>query len=364
MQTLVWVLGVALGVQLAILAWNIGYWKLRRPPQSAGRVSVSVLIPARNERENLPRLLEALDRQSLRPDETIVCDDDSDDGTDEWLAANAERYGATWFRADPKPEGWVGKNWACHLLGGRAKGDWLLWLDADVCPEPQFIEFLAGVLQQTPATLVTAFPNMRTPSTGAGLLVGMVPFSVFTTLPLKFAERRPNPAFGFANGQVIAFRRPDYERLRPHEQVHGELLEDVALAKLVKRAGEQVHIADASSILRVEMYSGPREAMDGFSKNAVAICGGLRRAVAIALVMLLLYIAPFGLLAAGADGVEFLVAASVVLFGVSVSLVGLPWWYGLLYPVAVLLTEFVIIRSIIWHRRGEVRWKGRVYRQT
>ena len=137
--------------------------------------------------------------------------------------------------------------------------------DADVEPLPEFMGSIAAVLSTTSAALVTALPRWDAAGVGDGLLVGMVPFSVLTTLPIRFAEHHPNPAFAFANGQVIAFRRATYRDVRPHAQVRGEILEDVKLAALVKSRGESVHIADAARVLRVRMYAGTREALAGFA---------------------------------------------------------------------------------------------------
>lgn len=352
-----------LTAQLVVLIWNIVYWKLRRSPQSEEDVKVSVLIPARNERENLPRLLQALGHQTRAPYEVLVCDDSSEDGTGEWLAAHAGEAGVLWFPAQPKPDEWVGKNWACHQLGVRARGEWLLFLDADAEPSPEFMSFVDSVLATTDAALVTALPRWYSAGVGDGLLVGMVPFSVFTTLPLRFAEHHANPAFAFANGQVIAFPRAAYRELWPHERLRGEILEDVKLAALAKSHGMAVRIADAGRVLRVRMYANTREAFAGFAKNAVEICRSVPRAITCAAVMLLLYIVPIGLLIAGEPWAALPAALAALLYGTAVALVGLPWWYGILYPVAILLTELVMLRSVIWHRRSEIHWRGRVYQR-
>ncbi|MCS7310669.1 MAG: hypothetical protein NZ741_10655, partial [Armatimonadetes bacterium] len=81
---------------------------------------------------------------------------------------------------------------------------------------------------------VTAIPTLQAQSLPVGLLKAMVPFSVFTLLPLRLAETHPHPAFAFANGQVIAFPRAFYQRVQPHERVRGAVLEDVQLARVVK----------------------------------------------------------------------------------------------------------------------------------
>jgi len=356
-----WAIGSLLVLQGVILLWNIIYWARRGPADAGHEPTMSVLIPARDERDNLPSLLAALAEQSCPAAETIVCDDVSGDGTADWLASRAEVLGVRWFRGRPKPDGWAGKNWACHQLARHARADWLVFLDADVRPSPEFLECLGRALAPTQAGLVTALPTLRPSGVGDGLLVAMVPFSLFTTLPLICAERHPNPAFGFANGQVIAMRREDYQRLQPHESIRMTLLEDIELARFMKRQGERVLILDSRRELAVRMYQNTLQAIDGFSKNAVSICGGLGRTVAIGLLVVLLCASPPVLVGMGHwQGWPFM-AGMALLFGVSSRLLGLPLWYGVLYLPAMLLTLVVLMRSAIWHMRGTVHWKGRSY---
>lgn len=361
-----WVLiyGV-LAVQLGILLFNLAYWRRRRLQAGAGvdAPTLSVLIPARNEIENLPTLLASLAPQLGAGIECWVCDDGSDDGTTEWLAQHAESLGVRWFSSEPRPEGWVGKNWACHQLGARAQGAWLLFLDADLRCGAGFLDALRAYLQTTDAQLMSAIPTFMPTSLPVALLKLMVPFSVFTLLPLPLAETHPNPAFAFANGQVIAFRREDYTRWQPHQAVRGAVLEDVALAILVKRQRGIVRLLDARAWLRVSMYPTLSAAMEGFAKNAVAICRTIPLALLVGAMLTLVYLYPLSaVLAQGAyaQGAAA-VAAAIAVFGLSARVVGMPFAMGLGYAGSVLIGLLTLARSMVWYRRGWVRWKGRVY---
>lgn len=362
------ILGV-LATQLGILLSNWVYWRGRRlRPAVASHgepITLSVLIPARNEIENLPHLLESLASQWGADTECWVCDDGSEDGTAEWLAQHADRLGVRWFRSAPRPEGWVGKNWACHQLAARAQGEWLLFLDADLRCENGFLNALKGYLATTEAQLVSAIPTFTPASLPVALLKVMVPFSVFTLLPLSLAERHPHPAFAFANGQVLALRKSDYVRWLPHWSVRAAILEDVALAALVKRHGGTVRLLDARAWLRVSMYPTWQAAVDGFAKNAVAICRSIPMAVLVAAMLVMVYLWPLGALLGAPAQRGFAGAAiltAVALFGGAARVVGLPFWLGLLYPGSVGLGLLTLARSIAWYRRGTIRWKGRVYR--
>ncbi len=311
-------------------------------------------------------MIEALAPQLTPAVQVWVCDDESTDGTPEWLAQNAERYGVRWFRSAPRPEGWVGKNWACHQLAQHAESsDWLLFLDADLEPAADFIPMLISLLQRSEgAMLVSGIPTLHAPSLAIGLLKVMVPFSVFTLLPLAFAERVPNPAFAFANGQVLAMRTEDYRRLLPHQAMRNRVLEDVAIAELVKRHKGQVKLWDLRAHVRATMYHTLREASDGFAKNAVAICRSIPMALFIASMLCIVYGYPLWALIAGSGQVAWAwgaVALSALLYGSSARAVGLPWWYGWLYPLGIALGVYTLLRSVVWYWRGKVVWKGRSY---
>ncbi|NPV46836.1 MAG: glycosyltransferase [Armatimonadetes bacterium] len=361
MTALLAVAALLLLVQTVVLLANVAYWRHRRPDPPAQGLRLSVLIPVRNERDNLPTILAALAAQQPAPWEVLVCDDASDDGTDDWLEAHAAQFGAQWFRAPGKPEGWVGKCWACHQLGLRATGDWMLFLDADVTPGPGFLAEMMSMMAGTDAVLITALPRFAPTSAGDGMLTAMVPFSVFSLLPLARAENDRREAFAFANGQVIGFRVDEYRQHRPHEQVRDTLLEDVALARWAKRLGRGVLIADATRTLSVRMYRGLADALRGFGRTGVPICGGVTGAIVVVVLLALAYLVPWAAAATGDWFGLILGLQGAGLYGFCAARFGLGWWYALLTPPAVTLTLLALARSILWHRRGRVPWRGRTY---
>jgi hypothetical protein len=110
------------------------------------------------------------------------------------------------------------------------------------------------------------------------------------------------------------------------------------------------------------MYRSLGDAIDGFSKNAVPLCHGLFGAMAVSLFVLFVYLVPFFWLLKGAIWPLATAGTTAFLFGLSCRQVRFPIWYGLLYPAAFVLMEWVVWRSILWHWRGAVQWKGRSYR--
>jgi len=361
MQVAVDVIAVLAVLGTLTLVRNVVYQARRRVRPRQSEVTISVLIPARNERQNLPRLLEALAAQVRPAEEIIVCDDQSDDGTSDWLAENAERLGAQWFRADPRPPGWSGKNWACHLLAQRASREWLLFLDADTEPQPDLLTIVASVFADTSATLVTALPTLKPAGLGDGLAMATLPFAFFTFLLLQDMEGPRFPEFAFANGQLLGWRRRDCDELRPYEQVREAVVEDLALARLVKRRGGLVRVLDARGLLNVYMYTGTRSAVNGLARLALG-------SPYVALGFLCLgVVRPLGRLlplVACASHVPWAWLPTLLLmlqFGLAAHMVGLPLWYGPLYPVAVVLEMWVRARALRWCLWRGVEWKGRTY---
>jgi hypothetical protein len=297
--------------------------------------------------------------------EIWVCDDHSTDGTTEWLQAHAAEYGIRWFRGQRLPDGWTGKNWACFQLAQHARNEWLLFLDADMVCQPGFVAAVREAIAcHSGAALITAIPTFRPASWAIGLLKAMLPFSIFSLLPLPLAERSPNPAFAFANGQLLLMPRDLYMRWEPHRAVRGEVLEDVAIAALVKRKGGLVTILDGRSLMQVSMYRTLGEAVAGLAKNAVAICRHRIVVVVVALMLLLCYGVPLLLMGRGSAFWEVRLALieSVLLFGGAARMTGMSPLYGLGYPLSVALGLWTLLRSAIWYHRGQVEWKGRSYR--
>jgi chlorobactene glucosyltransferase len=363
-------IGLVLLTQGVVLLINLAHRRRRMASfEGASIPCMAVLVPVRNERHNLPRLLDALKAQSVVPNAILIYDDESTDGSPEWLKQHARAYGVRLVPTVAKPDGWTGKAWACYQLGNAALDtgvERLLFLDADVEPERDCLRWLGQAMGQFPdATLFTVIPRLVPAGIGDALLHQVMMTSLFTLLPLPLAEAHPNPAFAFANGQCLAYRATAYAQDQPHQAVAASVLDDVGIAQLIKQRRQsssqtaQIIILHGVRYLRTYMYRRFSEAVEGYSKNAVALCRGVVPALAIGLAMMMVYWLPLvwgsPVWRVGCIGV------SVLLFGVSGWCVGLPFGYGLLYPLSIALALGVLTRSLFWNLRGAIRWKGRLY---
>lgn len=238
-------------------------------------VFVSVLVPARNEALNIERCVRSLMRQEYAPFEILVLDDDSTDATPELLRRLVVESGGKVriVQGEALPDGWHGKSWACSQLGHQAKGELLLFTDADTTHKPDALRRTVGAMQASGADMLSLMPHQELGSFWEKLVVPLVHVILMCYLPLRFVRTSRRAAFCFANGQFILFRRECYTRINGHAAVREAIVEDVWLCKSVKKAGGTVVAFNGSDIVSCRMYHDFREIWEGFSKNLFAALG-------------------------------------------------------------------------------------------
>ncbi|HEX5741316.1 MAG TPA: glycosyltransferase family 2 protein [Pilimelia sp.] len=259
-------------VKLAGLLLNAyAFPVLGRPGgRPAPRPRTSLLVPARDEGDRLPHTLPTLLAQPA--EEILVLDDDSRDDT----AAVVRRFAdprLRLLRGAPLPAGWVGKNWACHQLAAAATGELLVYCDADVRLAPGALDALWQQWHRQRADLFSVFPRQLTGTLGERLLVPLIDETLLAFLPHPLL-RAPAPSAAAANGQLLGFRRAAYAATGGHAAVAGDILEDVALARLARRRGQQLGLALGGDYVQTRMYTGYGEAVRGFGKSLRAAVGG------------------------------------------------------------------------------------------
>ncbi|CAN5784781.1 glycosyltransferase family 2 protein [soil metagenome] len=278
-----WLALGTLAVGWAVALLNVVGFRRLVPGGTRDVSSVSILVPARDEIRTLPHTLPALLAQGAL--EVVVLDDDSSDGTIDFLVGYAARDSRLRVvRGAPLPPGWSGKNWACHQLAQGARGDRLAFTDADVAWSSGALEALVEVQGRERADLVTAWPRQRCVGIGERLTVPLIDMLLLSALPAVLTRYRHPTSLTGANGQCMLWRRSAYEAIGGHTAVLGEVLEDVRLAQRAKRAGLRIALRLGGRALETRMYRSYTEAVRGFGKNALAAVGGRR----VALVTLLL----------------------------------------------------------------------------
>jgi len=348
--------------------------------------TVSVVVPARNEALNIVNCLRSITASRYPDFEVLVVDDRSEDGTGALArsvdAGNARRLIV--LDGEELPEGWLGKPWACQQAARHAQGDVLLFTDADTTHTPELLVKAVAALAEDGADLLTITGRQLMDSFWERLVQPHIFLMMLVRFP-NFERTARNDRWrdAIANGQFLLFTRDAYDRIGGHKAVRDEVVEDLALAQLVKRAGLALRIRSAEHDLATRMYRSLSELVAGWSKNIVT--GGLqsfprwiRPAVApVAFVggVTLWLAAPVVLVAAATQGAMGwggpfgqdwvlwaggVYAASSVLWVRFVHRMGVAPWYGLLYPLAAVVGSWIFLRS--WARGSHVEWKGRAYR--
>lgn len=225
---------------------------------------LTIIIPARNEEKKLPILLESLNKQRLQPYEVLVVDDDSSDNT----AEVAREYNARVINFLPDAREWVGKSAACYYGAVAAKGDYFLFLDADVfLAESTSLEKImktfyakkdASALSIQPYHVVEKVYENLSVVFNVLVLAGMNQFSVF--------EEKFKPAGAF--GPSLLIDRETYFKVDGHKSIRGSIMENIDLGKVLLKEGVSVYLYGGKNSLHFRMYpDGYSSLAEGWSKS-------------------------------------------------------------------------------------------------
>ncbi len=262
LMTLMWV-----GLWWGAPRWGAA-WRLANPevvPTSGPRVSIC--IPARNEAENIQACVAAALAQTWPSLEVIVVDDRSTDNTLSLAkAASASDSRLFVFEGAEPPADWAGKPWACARAAAESVGAVLVFVDADVVLHPNAVTALMAEMDARRLDLFSAFGRWRLVTFWEHVVIPPVGWLVRGSVNLD-AVNSPGQEDAFANGQLIAVRREAYEEIDGHEAVRASILEDVALARAIKRRGRRLGLVDAPWLFDVRLYRSLSEIMAGYSKN-------------------------------------------------------------------------------------------------
>ncbi len=343
---------------------------MQTPPQISAQ-RISAIIPARNEQENIEAAVRSIAAQA-EIEEIIVVDDESADNTPEILERIAtEIRRLKILHTAELPSGWIGKNHALWTGAQGAKGDWLLFVDADTVLLDGVVDNALQDAERYGAALVSYSPEQLTHTFFERALI---PF-IYCRLARRFsfaAVNDPSRPDGAANGQFILIRRDAYDQIGGHHAVAAEVLEDVALARRVKHAGFILHFAPGNGIARTRMYRSFRALWLGWTKNLYALLGatvgGASREIAVTFPWLFVALLVAGICIRGHTGGALLIGAATA------CALGHLWYarelkanrysgaFIIYYELAAFLYAGLICASFWKYRHGKISWKGREYR--
>ncbi len=262
------------GVQFIVALLNVIFiQKLPKKSENPGEL-VSVLIPARNEEKNIGTLLNDLLKQSVQNIEIIVFNDQSVDATERIVEKYAQKEKRIKLvNSGGLPSGWLGKNHACHSLSKMAKGDYFLFLDADVRIYKDIILQTLSYAKKHKLGLLSVFPRQIMKTLGEKLTVPVMNYILLTLLPLFLVRKLEHPSLSAANGQFMLFEAESYKKLLPHEKMKNTPVEDIAISRFYKQNNMKIACMSGIKDIACRMYHGCNDALYGFSRNVRAFFG-------------------------------------------------------------------------------------------
>jgi chlorobactene glucosyltransferase len=369
-----------IGIAIIAIVNALTFPRLRVAHAQTTARSVSVCIPARDEARVIAQTVGALTAHADPNLEILILDDHSTDDTGALaLAAAAGDPRVRVLAGADLPPGWHGKNWACQQLGAAARGEWLVFTDADVVWQTGALAALAAHAEATRADLLTVWPTQQTVTWGERLVVPLMAFVILGYLPALAVHHLPFASLAAANGQCLCFRRIAYQQLGGHAAVRSRIIEDIVFARAVKRAHLRLRMADGGGLIGCRMYTRWREVRDGYAKNILAGYGsavGLLLGTAFHWLIILfpwLWLIAEAARAAAAppgDRAHLLWAACLIALGCGVRaltaavtrqrIADAVW-----LPVSALLMTVIAAQSLWWQARyGGPRWKGRLIQSS
>lgn len=348
------------------------------PPQSspAQPPAVSIIVPARDEERNIRRCVESLLAQDHPSFEVIVVDDGSTDATPDILAqlqrTDVGRQRLRVTRVDALPDGWAGKPHALHVGAQLARGKWLLFTDADTLHAPAALRSAVTRAERDHVDLLSISAAQDLPGFWNRTLMPIAVMCISFMYPPTLVNI-PRVPVAIANGQFLLIERALYERIGGYDtdELRGTVVDDLALARRVKRCGGRLLLVDGRALVTTTMYRSLAGHWNGWSKNAVAGApGGAWSFALLAPGLPLITVAPFAALAGGllrrsgrltlAGAVP--VAATLAYRAYLDRILGVPLRYGWTHPLGGAIFTAILARAWWYRLRGAtVPWRGRSY---
>ncbi len=244
-----------------ISAYSLSAQTIKDPPL------VSVLIPARNEEANIKRCLKSLLKQDYPHLEIIVLDDHSSDATYAIASRLAKKDARLKVVKGSKlKKGWLGKSYACWQLSKKAKGSILLFTDADTLHFKDSVSLALASMLAKKCNALSVFSQQIMVTFHERMMVPFGNLMILCFLPLGLISGTKNPLFCTAIGQFMLFEKKVYQKIGGHKNVRKEILEDIHISKMVKKAGFRFMIFDGNKKLYCRMYKNLKEVIEGYSK--------------------------------------------------------------------------------------------------
>jgi len=331
---------------------------------------ISVLIPVRNEEEDIRNCILSLIEQNYPRLEIIVLDDDSTDNTFQIvkeLATQSKKLKL--IKGKSLPKNWNGKNWACHQLSQLARGEWFLFTDADTIHKANSISKAFAVAHKNNAGFITFLPGLTMKTWSEKLLLPIIHFAFTVLVPFNLINYSGHSRIPVGIGPFMFVKKKSFLACGGYKAIKNEIVDDMALAKAIHKNNEKITVISGSPFMNVRFYTKLQEIWNGFSKNSYPAIGSSPHYLLFVIIFCyFLFVYPY-LSLWGAFGsneglthpllqvciISFMKIFLALKFETSL-------FYGLLHPFSVILWLLILLNSFrlsVFKKKFE--WKERLY---
>ena len=341
---------------------------LKNPPL------ISILIPARNEAENISKCLGSLLKQDYPNLEIIVLDDNSTDETGKMVKVIAEKDNRVRLvEGAPLKDGWTGKNFASHQLAKHAKGEYFIFTDADTFHFPKSVLRAFGALIGTKVDALSIYPRQIMVTFAERMAVPIINTALQCFIPFILIKKSKSPLFSTAIGQFMMFKRETYEKIGGYESIKGHMIDDIQISKRVKKSGDKFMVFDGRNTIYCRMYTNLKGVVSGLANSIYpAFNGNILALFSFTGVLTATLLAPFVLLPLGAFLFDWpAVIIRLMIFQVIIVL-AIKTIFAIRYkqsmvdillaPLSMAVIDVLIFISFFQVKYGKgLSWKGRAY---
>ncbi|PLX22818.1 MAG: hypothetical protein C0599_05600 [Salinivirgaceae bacterium] len=347
------------GLRFLVVLSNVFLFRNLASGEDRGDKSVAVLIPARNEEDNIGNILHDLSQQTIAGFEVLVYDDLSDDNTVKVINDNKiENTKVQLINGEELPKGWGGKNHACYQLAQHTNADILVFLDADVRIKADFLHKITYHLTINKLDLLSIFPIQITSTIGEKIVVPLFNWILLTLLPLRLVWKSSWSSFSAANGQCMVFNGETYRKNQWHKLIRAEVVEDISIMKEMKKRNCNVETLIGQKEISCRMYHTFKESFNGLARSAPAFfANNILWAISF---LGLVLIAPISL---AYINVWYLVwfGLFVILVRIIVAILGKAniLYMILLHIPQMVVLLFIVLKGFNMRLKNRYQWKNR-----
>jgi cellulose synthase/poly-beta-1,6-N-acetylglucosamine synthase-like glycosyltransferase len=351
-------LSLVINAFLVLMALANAITIIRPQKKSEEILSFSLLVPCRNEEENIVELVENLNNIDHPHYEVIFINDNSTDNTGQLLREAISNHSTmSVIDAQPLPQGWLGKPWALSQGLSFARYEYVVTIDADVRLRSDALSAVDCVLARTKSDFLSPYPAQIALTLSERLIQPLLQWTWMTTVPLRLAMKSKRRSLAVANGQFFFIRKSALVASGGFEAIRSSVLDDIDMARALIAAGFHGGVCDGSSIASTRMYSSFSQIRAGYGKSLAKGFGGVGGSIAIATLTFISGLLPFiGALTGSsiATASLLLVIASRMISALSSRSLMMD---ALLHPISTIVFIYLLAYSNL--SRGKITWKGR-----